>query len=352
MEPKKLSSQELTNDIRTGMSDADLKEKYRLSQNELERVFLKLVEYGAIQQIEMDLRRAIFQKRDEGKVRELDKELNSIQITPTRSAEAKPRTESTPNYASSIFSAARSGSTVGVKELINKGANIEGKDKDGCTPLILAAQNGHREIVELLLQHGAGVDIKDKTAKTAASWAAINGHTELAGILWKLEIQEAQGLRHVPQTSTLRNRIPDRGKQETEKASYQTPKESKFMGPEKNQDMITSNLPQREPDLETLKKEQRIFLFGFIGTVVLAYFLAVLISIDTAQTEREIGIIVIIALISRIYFVGRLSWAMHQPLWLTIVWCILAPLNFFWVIPVIGLLISLKQTKTKLMNAT
>jgi ankyrin repeat protein len=42
-----------------------------------------------------------------------------------------------------------------VVSLIEKGADINAKNKDGETPLDLALRQGHKEIVELLRKHGA-----------------------------------------------------------------------------------------------------------------------------------------------------------------------------------------------------
>ena len=48
--------------------------------------------------------------------------------------------------------------------LIEAGADIEGKTKNGYTALHLAAQYGHRLIIDLLLEHGA-----DPNAQTNVS---------------------------------------------------------------------------------------------------------------------------------------------------------------------------------------
>ena len=45
-----------------------------------------------------------------------------------------------------------------VLELIRKGAPLDEKTPEGCTPLILAAFHGHREIALALIEHGARLD--------------------------------------------------------------------------------------------------------------------------------------------------------------------------------------------------
>ena len=58
-----------------------------------------------------------------------------------------------------------------VKELINKGADIEAKDEEGQTSLMWASHRGHGVVVKLLLEKGANVDAKSLSGKTALDWA-------------------------------------------------------------------------------------------------------------------------------------------------------------------------------------
>ena len=58
-----------------------------------------------------------------------------------------------------------------IEEAINNGANIEAKDDNGNTALILAASEGYTQIVELLLQYGANINAKDNKGYTAFSVA-------------------------------------------------------------------------------------------------------------------------------------------------------------------------------------
>lgn len=54
------------------------------------------------------------------------------------------------------------------RELIIKGANVNGKedDYDGITPLFIAVENGNIEMVQLLLDHGARTNVKDGEKQT------------------------------------------------------------------------------------------------------------------------------------------------------------------------------------------
>src|SRR5690348_11029012 len=71
------------------------------------------------------------------------------------------------DLSSGLLSAAASGKTDQVSTLLAKGANVEAKDKNGRTPLMLAAQHGHADTVRLLLSKGAKADARDRSGWTA-----------------------------------------------------------------------------------------------------------------------------------------------------------------------------------------
>jgi hypothetical protein len=60
-----------------------------------------------------------------------------------------------------ILEAARKGMTREVATLLAKGADLEARDKEGRTPLMLAAQYGRTANVRLLLSKGAKADARD-----------------------------------------------------------------------------------------------------------------------------------------------------------------------------------------------
>lgn len=49
-----------------------------------------------------------------------------------------------------------------VSLLLEKGANIESKTRDGLTPLHCAARSGHEQVVDMLLERGAPISSKTK----------------------------------------------------------------------------------------------------------------------------------------------------------------------------------------------
>ncbi len=67
--------------------------------------------------------------------------------------------------------------------LIEKGLDVNARDKDGCTPLITAAYVGHVAVVKLLVEKGADINAKTKEGKTALSVAQAQGHAHIVTFL-------------------------------------------------------------------------------------------------------------------------------------------------------------------------
>jgi len=72
-----------------------------------------------------------------------------------------------------ILEAARTGKDKEVAALLAKGADIESRDKEGKTPLMLAAEYGRTSTVKLLLEKGAKPEARDAHRWNAYMWALL-----------------------------------------------------------------------------------------------------------------------------------------------------------------------------------
>jgi len=83
------------------------------------------------------------------------------------------------------FDAVKSGDRETVAISIKEGFNVNAKDKDGYTALLIAAEKGDLEMAQLLVEKGADVNAKDKDGYTALMYVAYAGNLEIAKILIK-----------------------------------------------------------------------------------------------------------------------------------------------------------------------
>jgi hypothetical protein len=74
-----------------------------------------------------------------------------------------------------------------VKALLDGGCDVNAKDKDGYTPLMMAAAKGHDDVVRLLLLRKANVDLITWNEKTAAMIATENRHKDTARLIENLD---------------------------------------------------------------------------------------------------------------------------------------------------------------------
>jgi hypothetical protein len=84
-----------------------------------------------------------------------------------------------------LHKAVSKGDISGVRDYLDKGADVNAKAQFGITPLIVAADKGHNEIVKLLIDRGADVNAKGKNLweETPLSRAVFRGHTEIVKLL-------------------------------------------------------------------------------------------------------------------------------------------------------------------------
>jgi ankyrin repeat protein len=70
-----------------------------------------------------------------------------------------------------------------IKELIEKGTDVNVRDIFDKTPLLSAIRYKHLEIVKYLIEEGADVNARSMSSQTALHWAIYNGHSEIVECL-------------------------------------------------------------------------------------------------------------------------------------------------------------------------
>jgi Raf kinase inhibitor-like YbhB/YbcL family protein len=90
-----------------------------------------------------------------------------------------------------LLSAAGDNCVEVVQMLLDRGAKVDAKDRNGRTALIRASQAGHLEMVRLLLQHGADINIRDESGRTAWTFAAMSGRLDIAELFKQARAQAA-----------------------------------------------------------------------------------------------------------------------------------------------------------------
>ncbi|MEW6112716.1 MAG: ankyrin repeat domain-containing protein, partial [Thermodesulfobacteriota bacterium] len=66
-----------------------------------------------------------------------------------------------------------------VSVLLDKGGDVDAKDKDGGTALMEASKKGHVDVVKVLLDKGADANAKTEDGRTALMFAASWGHVDV-----------------------------------------------------------------------------------------------------------------------------------------------------------------------------
>ena len=82
-----------------------------------------------------------------------------------------------------LINAVKNGDIKNVRELIEKGADVDAKDKSRWTALHWAACSGKVDISTFLIEKRADVNAKNNDGGTALHWAALNEHVDIAKIL-------------------------------------------------------------------------------------------------------------------------------------------------------------------------
>ena len=70
-----------------------------------------------------------------------------------------------------------------VKDLLDKGLDVNGKNNNGWSALMIAASQGNMEMLKLLIEKGAAVDEKNTQGQTPLIFAAHWGHADVVRLL-------------------------------------------------------------------------------------------------------------------------------------------------------------------------
>jgi len=107
-----------------------------------------------------------------------------------------------------LVSAAGANCTDVVRLLLERGASIDAKDRNGSTALMKAAEAGHTDLVQLLLDRGADMNAADASGRTAWMFAAMGGYTDIANIFKQARAAKGPSHRLDITSPTLKNDQP------------------------------------------------------------------------------------------------------------------------------------------------
>lgn len=82
-----------------------------------------------------------------------------------------------------IFAAARSGDVQSLKNILASGIDINSKNENGHSALMLAAYNGHFDATQFLLGQGADANSIDQSSNSILMGVIFKGHTAIFELL-------------------------------------------------------------------------------------------------------------------------------------------------------------------------
>ncbi len=77
------------------------------------------------------------------------------------------------------------GDVTTVCDLLERGVDVDARDRYGQTALMLAAHAGHGQVVEILIAHRANLNVTAKFGLSALMLAVVAGYTDVARLLAK-----------------------------------------------------------------------------------------------------------------------------------------------------------------------
>ncbi len=91
--------------------------------------------------------------------------------------------DSRKQFVEELCLATMSGNCAEMEKYLNMGADINGRDKSGLTPLIWAAVKGNAHAAQILLERGAEVNARNSQGDSALMWAAVMGHEQVVELI-------------------------------------------------------------------------------------------------------------------------------------------------------------------------
>ena len=85
--------------------------------------------------------------------------------------------------AGALIKACERNNLAKVKDILERGADINEKNSSGNTALILASINGYTDTARMLIEKGIRLDEKNNFGFTALIWSSANGHEDIAQML-------------------------------------------------------------------------------------------------------------------------------------------------------------------------
>ena len=97
--------------------------------------------------------------------------------------EPHPNVRARPPDLTTVILVASVGNTEVVRDLAERGADLEAFTRDRMNPLMLAANGGHVDTVRELIRHGANVNARGEQDSTPLMYAAQNGDDAIVQVL-------------------------------------------------------------------------------------------------------------------------------------------------------------------------
>jgi hypothetical protein len=182
--PPSISLEEFVEDIRAGIDDERLKKKFLLSEEKLQKLFDKVMEKGLLSVEEFYARVPLATEVVEAPVPALPPMVDPA-AEPEEGIRKPPpvKAPSPDKDLKMLINAAQEGRADRVAHFLDRGVDVNAKDRFGDSALIVAAERGHADVVTFLIQRGADVNITDAEGKTPGDWAVLRKHQAVMELL-------------------------------------------------------------------------------------------------------------------------------------------------------------------------